>query len=495
MRDFSLVKFATKLVPIRDRAAQTVIEIVIAISVLTLVFSGAALVLFSNTTILTDKKLASEAEGYAAEGLEAAKTIGKRDWTALINGDHGLVLENNEWRFSTSTDTWGKFTRVINVSSTQNDEIKTVQSSVAWTQGPTPRNLQISMVLKLTDWESVVDSGGDTGGTGTIPDWSNPQTLGSVDLGAGVSGEDLDVVSKIIFMTGTASDNKKNDFFVVDAANGVAPSFLSLIDTGPGLRSLDVAASYAYAARDDANTQLQIINITNLNAPTTTANFALPGIGGQGAKANAIYYRNDKVYMGTAAANGPEFHIIDVSTRSSPVALGSKEIGYSVNGIHARGSRAYLATSDDAEELKIYDVGDPANIVKIGAFNASGTIDGLSVLVVGSKVYLGRAGDNNSSNHEFMILDVSDVSDIKALGSKNLDTDVNDFRVRDDLAFLGTSASNNEFQVFDISNPSNITLRSSFNFPQIARGVDYEDNLVYVAVRSNDALRIITSQQ
>ncbi|MBI2035316.1 MAG: hypothetical protein HYT12_01385 [Candidatus Liptonbacteria bacterium] len=474
---------------------QTVIEIVIAIGILAIVFASAALALFSNTSILTDKKLSSEAESYASEGIEAVKTIAKRDWTAIMNGNYGLVLDGNEWLFSTSTDMRGIFTRVINVSSTQNDEIKTIQSLVSWNQGLSPRKLQISLTLKLTDWESVVDSGGDTGGTGTIPDWSNPRTLGSVDLGAGVSGEDLDVISKIVYITGTASDKKKNDFFIVDASSGQSPTFLSLTDTGPGLKSLDVAASYAYAARDDANTQLQIIDITNASAPTTTANFALPGIGGAGAKANAVYYRNDRVYVGTKAANGPEFHIVDVTMRQSPASLGSKEVGYDVNGIHVRGGRAYLATSDDNEEVKIYNINDPTNIVKVGAWNATGTLDGASILAVGNKLYLGRLGDSNSINHEFIILDISNLNNITILGSKNLDTDVNDFRVRDDLAFLGTSSANEEFQIYDISDPINITFRSSFNFPQIARGVDYEDNLVYVAVRSNDALRIITSQQ
>ncbi|GAH25486.1 unnamed protein product, partial [marine sediment metagenome] len=46
---------------------------------------------------------------------------------------------------------------------------------------------------------------------------------------------------------------------------------------------------------------------------------------------------------------------------------------------------------------------------------------------------------------------------------------------------------------WNISNPGNIELWSSFNFPQVATGIDYEDNVVYVSVRSNDALRIITS--
>ena len=70
---------------------------------------------------------------------------------------------------------------------------------------------------------------------------------------------------------------------------------------------------------------------------------------------------------------------------------------------------------------------------------------------------------------------------------------LNDLVVRDYLAFLATSDSNRAFQVWNITDPSNITFWSSLQFPQVATGIDYEDNLVYVSVRSNDALRIITS--
>jgi len=70
---------------------------------------------------------------------------------------------------------------------------------------------------------------------------------------------------------------------------------------------------------------------------------------------------------------------------------------------------------------------------------------------------------------------------------------LNDLYIRDTLAFLGTANNNSEFQVILIEDPTSLTLHSEFNFPQIATGITYRDNVVYVSVRSNDALRIITS--
>lgn len=479
----------------KNIAGQTIVEVLIATSILVLVFAGAAIVIFGNKSQLTDKKLAFQAENYSFEGLEAIKTIAKRDWTLVTPGDHGIIFQNNEWELSGSSTQSGIFTRIINCSSTEDDSVKTIKSTVTWSIADSPRNFSLPLTLRLTDWQGVLNSGGDTGGGGTIPDWANPATLGSVDLGPGVSGEDLDTISKIVYLVGTASDNKKNDFFVVDATNGQSPFIVSSIDTGPGLVSIDATGDYAYVAQKDSTKQLQIIDTTNQNSPTTTANFSLPGIGGSGAKGLSIFYQTNKAYVGTEIANGPEFHIVDVTDKQNPASLGSKEISANVNGIFIKGKYAYLATADGNEELKVYNISIPSNITYVSGYNATGTLAGASLYIVGNKLYLGRLGDNNTSNNEFLILDISDVNSIKVLGSKELGADLNDLRVRDNLAFLGTADSNKEFQVYNISDPNNITLVSSFNFPQVAHGVDFESNLVYVAVRSNDSLRIITSQQ
>ena len=136
------------------------------------------------------------------------------------------------------------------------------------------------------------------------------------------------------------------------------------------------------------------------------------------------------------------------------------------------------------------DVSDPADILSAGIFNATGTLDGKGLHLAGTTLYLGRAA---GSGDELYVLDVSDPASVVILGSNNVGADINGIRVRDELAFLGTSNSNKEFQVWNVADPTNMAEESSFNFPQVAAAVDYEDNLVYVAVRSNDGLRIITS--
>lgn len=73
---------------------------------------------------------------------------------------------------------------------------------------------------------------------------------------------------------------------------------------------------------------------------------------------------------------------------------------------------------------------------------------------------------------------------------------VNGVRVSGRFAFLATEDSNEEFQVLDISNPASIPAPvSTYNFPQEATGVDFENNIIYSSVRSNDGLRIIRPAQ
>ncbi len=64
----------------------------------------------------------------------------------------------------------------------------------------------------------------------------------------------------------------------------------------------------------------------------------------------------------------------------------------------------------------------------------------------------------------------------------------------DTLAFFATSASNEEFKIVEASDPAALTPYGGLNFPQVAADLKFENNIIYAAVRSNDALRIITAQ-
>jgi len=243
-------------------------------------------------------------------------------------------------------------------------------------------------------------------------------------------------------------------------------------------------------ANQSDDNQLQIIDIS-LSTPALITAFDIVAAD----EGITVCYLNDTVYVGTAkSSSGTEFHIIDVTDRNAPLFVGDLEIGDDVNGIFVKGDIAYLATGD-SDELIIVNITNPANPSISSGFAAAGdSEDGKTVYLVGDTLYLGRLqGGRHTDHHEFHVIDVSDPLTPINLGSIDLQADLSDIRVRNNLIFMATSDPNNEFQIWDISDPSNMTLFASFNFPQDATGIDYEDNIVYVSVRSNDALRIITS--
>lgn len=471
--------------PGNNHEGQSTLEILIALAILVLTISAVILVAFGNQSVTLDTELNNQALYVARSQLENARAAALQDFTLVTST-------------SSSDGFYFKQTIVEDVDA----YTKKVTARISWQTGPL-RLQEITLATIVTDRKTVQATGGDTGGSGLSGDWQNPQTLGSIDLGAGNSATDLDALNKIVYLTTEASDSKKKDFYIVDATNGQSPVIVSSIDTGPGpcpsscgpgLNTIDTAGNYAYVGSKDTNSQLQIIDVSDKNNPFVKKSFKLPGVSGNGAVGYSIFFYDSRVYIGTKKATGPEFHIIDVTDPQNPTSLGSKEINADVGAIYINGSTAYLATSDE-NELQVFDVSNPANITLLGSFDALGSSeDGKSAQLVGNKLYLGRTvGGNHDDHHEFHIVDVTNPASMQGLGSKDLGADLNDLRVRDYLAFFATSDSNKEFQIWNISDPANITLWSSFNFPQVGTGIDYEDNLVYVSVRSNDALRIITS--
>ena len=133
----------------------------------------------------------------------------------------------------------------------------------------------------------------------------------------------------------------------------------------------------------------------------------------------------------------------------------------------------------------IIDVTNPVSPSIMGSINVNDDVYGVypkseNNVLVGEKT-------------KFYIINATDASSMTTLGSALIGNRTRDIVSVGSLAFLATENPNAEFQIYDISNPASPFLWNSFNFPQTATGIDYENNIVYVSVKSNDGLRIITS--
>ncbi len=453
------------------KQGQSVLEILIAFSIVVIAAAGTLTVILGSQSLTSDSHIANQALRIAQQNLENNKVAESDNFVSIAS----------------STKVEGRFLEEITVTSTA-ASTKLLTSRVSWNSNSLrPQAVEISTLI--TDWQKYQATGGDTGGGGISGNWASPIAFGSIDLGSGERATGLDVIQKIVYMTATALDESKPDFFIVDATNRQSPFIVSSLNTGPGLNAIDAISGYAFVANNTTTAQLQVIDTSHVNNPTLVAAFTLPGVSGSGAIGNALFYANHTIYMGTKKEPGPEFHVIDVSNPASPVSLGSKEIGAGVNAIYVQGNLAYVAVQQEPR-LRIYDVSNPSNIIQVGSFT-SGAQQPVSLWLAGTTGYL---GNKQGDQPELFILDVSSSTSIQNQGSFDIPGNVNAIRISGNLAFLATSDPNAEFQVWNVSNPASSFLFSSLNFLKVASGIDYEDNLVYISLKSNDALRIITSQ-
>lgn len=327
----------------------------------------------------------------------------------------------------------------------------------------------------------------------TSGDWSNPQTLGSINLGPGSTPTGLVVRNGIVYMSSVASSADKHDFFVVDATNGASPVIAGSINTGPGLNDVSIAGNFAFLANQDSANHLQIANITDPYNPYLIHSYRLSG---NTAQALSVAATGTLVLVGTASNSGPELYLVNVANLTAPMVMASFEVGASVNNIHIQDGMAYIATSHNSKEVIVLDISNPANPSIVANIDTPYSNDALGVFVnpQDDRMYVSRRASTASNSPEVVLYDVQNPVSPRFLGSLEFSNDVYSSYGADDLMFLASAYSSQEFRIYNAINPAQLLYWTGLNFPQVAVDMVMENNFVYVAVRSNDALRIITSQ-
>ncbi len=496
---------------IKKRGFST-IEILIAFSFFVLIIGGVAIIAFGDQAVALDTQLSSQAVSKAEKGIETLKSEAAQDWNSATSTS--LSAQDSDYQRTQIS--------VNDISPC----LKYVSSTVVWQASPV-RPEKTEYTTLLTNSAEAIAMGGDCAATPSFVSWNNPDNFNSVDFSpSGIPATGIDVDPKIVFMTGTASASNKPDFFIFDArnANVSTPPVLSWsLDTGDGLNAVDAIESpsyfYAFVASNDLTTtplkQLMVIQEAKdlSTAPVVVASATLPAVSGtcpnSCPQGRSIYFYGNFLYVGThrlLTGGANEFHVFDVSDPLHPVWVGSKKLNHNINTIKVRTQMvggvqkkiAYLATSGNTTDLIVLDVTNPASIpAPLALMDVGGTQDAETLDVVGAYLYLGK--DRNPSGPEFFVIDVSNPSSPQLKGSADISMQsgsiISTVRVIGSLAFIGTTDSNDPFQVWNISDPLNMTRHdvTHYNFSQKTVGLDYEDDRIYTANQSNDALRIIYS--
>ena len=464
---------------------QILVEALVGITLLVLGAGVGALLIFSGSNVYSDRFYTFHARIFAEEGVWAASSILRRDWDAISDGSHGLQRVGNTWQFSGTSDVSGELVRFVTVSSLDSYR-KELRVKVSW-GASSDRSLFVEVPTLVTRWEEVVESGGGPGsGEGSLSgDWSNPQTISSEDVDpSGRKGADLSLFGDYAYVATTRTGNSAS-FTVFDVGNPYDPQDLGEYNTGDDLTSVMAASGYAYVSSIANNKEFLVLDVSSPSSVSEAGSLNLSGT----EDGLTVFFDGTHVYLGRqVGAAVDEFVVLNISNPSSPSVLGSYDVGASVRDIHVLGNTAYLATDVLGEELLLLDVSTPSTPSRIGSFAASGGGDegaGRGVFAQSvTRVFLG-------TSRRIYMLNAATPSQIVSYGFFSTGADVNDIVSVGKYAFLATSNSNSELYVLDVSNPSSIVQVGAFNYPQDGVGIDYEDNFVYAAVRSNDVLRII----
>ena len=446
---------------------QITLEILISLFILVVSISAAVIVSFGTQSMTIDTQLNNQALYIARQGLESARAVSRQDFNSLVST-------------SSAEDIYLKETSVQNVDT----YTKKVTSRVSWKTEPL-RPQKIELTTLVTDKQTAIDEGGDGGGSSPTGNWQNPITLGSIDVGAGNEATDVDVFGNTVYVSTQGSSKSKPDIHAYNVSNPSSPSLLDSLDVDAyALASIDYNSDYVYGASTGVIPDLKVIDAHNPGNLSVASDFNVITF----VNAKSVLKVNTTVYLGVqkTSYNG-EFFTINVINPLNPSQIDVFEINGDVNKIFYKNHLAYVATSRDDRELFILNVTNPANISEAGHLDISGSSDATSVFAQSaSRVFLG-VGD------VLYVLDATDPLHVSIIGSLNVGGAINDIYVAGTLAFLATTDSNKTFQVINVSNPASPALYSYIKFQQLATGVDYQNNIIYISFRSNDGLKIITS--
>ena len=146
---------------------------------------------------------------------------------------------------------------------------------------------------------------------------------------------------------------------------------------------------------------------------------------------------------------GQEFLIYDISNPRTPSLISASELGSDGKKIIVSGGFAYVATSDDSQELKIFNISDPTSPLPIGNLNLAGTADATNLAISDSRLYLIRVFDGVEK--EFNTINITNAAIPELISSQDFSDTISDIFIDGRYAYLSTNIDSQEVIVIDLS--------------------------------------------
>lgn len=439
------------------------IEILIAISILSLSIVGSIHITFASKRILNKGELYQELKSRALSAL--------------------LVEKEKPFNDLHSSSSTSEYIHDLLVTPRDN-YTQEIKSSISSHSGV---SFEVSMLQRDFDESRAQDNCAFN----LKGNWEDPQIVGKVDIGIDNEGTGIVVRNKKAYLTADSAVQSKEDFFVISIENPEHPHILSKINTGPGIRAITQTGRYAYAGNTSINAQLQIIDVMNVTSPFVAAEFKLPHTDASTTPgvARSIYLSDDVIYLGTNKNTGRELHVIDVSNPLLPSYVSGIEVDTQISAIDIAHNLIYLATPT-FHQFRVFDSED---LSTLNALSLSGwqSQEGKSIVRFIDNMYIGRSvgGFNNVDNHEVFSFRHSTSTPLAAgYSSVDIASSVNAIVVRPPYVYLGTSDPAKEFQVRDLHTLSPVShLNLNAPITDLTCGGDY----IFASVQESEAFVII----
>ncbi|HSE35591.1 MAG TPA: hypothetical protein VLB83_05745 [Candidatus Paceibacterota bacterium] len=314
------------------------------------------------------------------------------------------------------------------------------------------------------------------GGSGS---WESPQLTGTVNLPSGTNADAIAVVGNRAYVGTLEQGGAAAEFYSIDVTDPQAPLQIGSLNVATAIRDMAIAGNYAYLATTDTARELVVVNIANPAAPVIAGSYNVAGnVSGLSVAASGT-----TIYLGTqnnTGGTGREFHILNAAIPGAIVLLGAREIGADITDIVLAGQFAACASGNNAKELTILDVGNPASILEASSYNTSGTADGLSVDVDGSIVYLGT--QNNGGTADFYTFNLFINGNVTLAGFLDLAGDNAGIAVANSMAFVANNRAGAGLTVIDVTTPGTPVVRAHMTPGSNAADVAADGIRAYVAL-------------
>lgn len=433
----------------------TIIEVLLASSLLIIVISGIVGAIFYGTesSIISAKR--TQATHIAEQGLEAVRNIKDSNYQAfssLADGTYGLQQNSGQWQLiPNSPDLQDGYTRTITLSSI-NTTTKEVTINVNWQQ-----NLQrtgvFNLVGRLTNWRDV--------NIVVNLSWNNPGLDSAVDFPTTNAGLKVQISGNYAFVV---INRGSQNFLVYNITNPASPVLASTLSLNGSPTNIFVDGSYAYVSSISNTQELQIVSINDPANPALASSYNNPG----NLDASGVYKLDDIVYL-VIRASTSQLVTIDAANPLNPQFLGRVNLGPNnqtgiAYEVTVKSGFAYVSSASNPQEVKIVDVSNSSAPTLSGFINLPGDNDALTISHINNNLYIGQSDILHvySIDNPLSPLLLGNIS----IGTGGIINDIAlDIAQSPDVLFLANSGNVAEFQTINISNPAEPVVFGTYNTP------------------------------